>query len=110
AAAVAVVDHLKQLRCLELGTVYRALSSDAPSQLGQAPFFIVHDELGQVRDASHPLYDAVESGSVAQAAPLSVVISTQAADETALLSRLIDFAQTGEDPTTKLFLWCAPPD
>lgn len=108
AAAVAVVDHLKQLRCLELGTLYRALSSDAPSQLGQAPFFIVHDELGQVRDSSHPLYDAVESGSVAQVSPLSVIISTQAADDNALLSRLIDAAQSGEDPATKLFLWTAP--
>ena len=107
-AVVQVVDHLKQLRCPELGTMYRALSSDAPSQLGLSPFFIVHDELGQIRDESHALYDAVESGSVSQVAPLSVVISTQAADERALLSRLIDQAE--EDPAARLFLWAAPPE
>jgi phage terminase large subunit-like protein len=109
-ATVTVVDHLKQLRCPALGTVYRALSSDAPSQLGMAPFFIVHDELGQVKDAAHPLYDATESGGVAQESPLSVIISTQAADDLALLSRLIDSAQSGDDPATKLFLWSAPED
>ncbi len=107
-AFITVVDHLKQIRVPELGTMYRALSSDAPSQLGLSPFFIVHDELGQIRDESHALYDAVESGSVSQVAPLSVVISTQAADERALLSRLIDQAE--EDPATRLFLWTAPPE
>jgi phage terminase large subunit-like protein len=107
-ATVAVIDHLKQLKCPELGTIYKALSSDAPSQLGMAPFFIVHDELGQVKDATSPLYDAVESGGVAQVAPLSVIISTQAADDLALLSRLIDGAI--DDPLTKVFLWSAPDD
>ena len=87
-ATLAVVDHSKTVRCPELGTSYRALSSDAPSQLGRAPCFTVHDELGQVRDSTSPLYDAVESGGVAQVSPLSVIISTQAADDLSLLSRL----------------------
>jgi phage terminase large subunit-like protein len=108
AAVVAVVDHQKTLRCLELGTEYRALSSDAPSQLGLSPYLAIHDELGQVRGPFSALFDAVESGSGVQTAPLSIIISTQAAGDNDLLSRLIDDAETGEDPTTKLFLWTAP--
>ncbi len=107
-ATVACVDHSKTIRCVELGTQYRALSSDAPSQLGMAPFFIVHDELGSVRDSTSALFDAVESGTLAQADPLSIIISTQAANDNALLSRLIDGA--AGDPHTKLFLWSAPQD
>lgn len=108
AAVVQVVDHLKQLRCAELGTLYRALSSDAPSQYGMSPFFAVHDELGQIDDESHELYDAVESGMISQLAPLSVVISTQAADDRALLSQLLDRAV--EDSATRAFLWVAAPE
>lgn len=110
AAAVDVIEFQKTLRCKELGTTYRALSADAPTQLGLSPFFVVHDELGAVRGPFSKLYDVLESGSAVQADPLSVIISTQAANDTDLLSALIDDAATGADPKTKLFLWTASPD
>jgi phage terminase large subunit-like protein len=110
AATVQVVEHQKILRCAALGTVYRALSADAPQQLGLSPFFVVHDELGAVEGPYSKLYDVLESGSAVQADPLSVIISTQARTDTDLLSRLIDDAATGADPKTKLFLWTADPD
>lgn len=110
AATVEVVEFQKMLRCPELGTVYRALSADAPTQLGLSPFFVVHDELGAVVGPYSKLYDVLESGGAAQADPLSVIISTQARSDGDLLSRLIDDAETGADPQTKLFLWTAPPD
>lgn len=110
AATVEIIEFQKMLRCPELGTVYRALSADALPQLGLSPFFVVHDELGAVVGPYSKLYDVLESGGAAQEHPLSVVISTQARSDGDLLSRLIDDADTGADPQTKLFLWTAPPD
>lgn len=110
AATVEVVEFQKLLRCPELGTVYRALSADAPTQLGLSPFFVVHDELGAVEGPYSKLYDVLESGGAAQVDPLSVIISTQARSDTDLLSRLIDDAATGADARVKLFLWTAPPE
>ena len=108
-AVITTVDFQKTLRCPELGTVYRALSADGPTHLGLSPFFIVHDELGAVAEPRSELYEIVESGSAAQADPLSLIISTQAADDSHLLSLLIDDAKTGADPETKLFLWTSDP-
>lgn len=109
-AAVDIIEHQKMIRCPELGTVYRALSSDAPTQLGISPFYACHDELGQVQGPYSDLFDVVESGAVAQHNPLSVIISTQARNDNDLLSRLIDDAATGADERVKLFVWSAPAD
>ncbi len=108
-ATVDIAEFTKTLKCPELGTQYRALSSDAPTQLGLSPFFIVHDELGAVVGPYSKLYDVLESGSgVTQ--PLSVIISTQARSDADLLSRLIDDAETGADPKTKLCFWTSDPE
>lgn len=104
---VIVRDTAKQLACPELGTLYRALSAEASTAYGLSPVFTVHDELGQVRGPRSELYDALETASGAQDAPLSVVISTQAPTDADLLSVLIDDAKTGADPETKLFLYAA---
>jgi phage terminase large subunit-like protein len=108
-ASVDVVEFQKTLRCRELGTSYRALSADAPAQLGLSPFLTIHDELGQVRGPFSKLFDVLESGGAAQKDPLSLVISTQAAQNSDLLSMLIDDAASAVDPRTKLFLWTASP-
>lgn len=46
----------------------------------------------------------------AQDEPLSIIISTQAVEAADLLSVLIDDAQAGNDPRTRLFLYTAEPD
>ena len=105
---VSIKDSAKELLCEELGTIYKALSADAPTKMGLSPVFVVHDELGQVEGASDALYDALETASGAHDAPMSVVISTQAATDAALLSQLIDDALTKSDPELKLILYTAP--
>lgn len=100
-------DTVKQIYCPELGTLYRALSAEAKVAYGYSPALIVHDELGQVPGPRHALYEAMETATAAQADPLTVVISTQASTDAALLSALIDDAKRGHDPRTKLFLWTA---
>jgi phage terminase large subunit-like protein len=109
-AFITVVDSSKKLLCDELGTVYRALSAEASTAYGLSPAFVIHDELGQVRGPRSELYEALETAVGAQEAPLSVVISTQAATDADLLSILIDDAKGGGDPETKLFFYSAPED
>lgn len=107
---VSIRDTAKQIYCAELGTLYRALSADASTAYGLSPVFIVHDELGQVRGPRSELYEALETACAAQEEPLSVVISTQAPTDGDLLSVLIDDANTGKDPKTKLFMFSADLD
>lgn len=107
-SVIGVKDATKMLTCPDLGTSYRALSSEAPTAFGLSPVFAVHDELGQVKGPRSDLYDAIETGAGAQAEPLSIIISTQAAEDADLMSVLIDDAKTGADPKTKLFIFSAP--
>ena len=104
---VLVRDSGKQLFCAELGTLYRALSADASTAYGLSPVFVVHDELGQVRGPRSELYEALETASAAQEAPLSIIISTQAPTDADLLSVLIDDARSAKDPRAKLVLYTA---
>lgn len=107
---IVIRDNYKQLFCPRLGTLYCALSAEVKTKFGLSPVFIVHDELGQVVGPRSELYEALETATGAQASPLSVVISTQAPTDAALLSVLIDDAKTGADPATKLFLYTAEED
>jgi hypothetical protein len=96
--------------CQELGTRYRSLSADAPSAHGLSPQFVIHDELGQVRGPRSALFEALENATGALEDPLSIIISTQAANDTDLLSALLDDALAGHDPHTIVRVYSAPPD
>jgi phage terminase large subunit-like protein len=109
-AYVKIRDTVKELECFELGTIYKALSSDAPTAHGLSPALTIHDELGQVRGPRSPLYEALETATAAQEDPMSIVISTQAPSDADLLSVLIDDAKTGADPTVKVVQYSAPDD
>lgn len=107
---VYIRDTAKELICSELGTLFHAMSAEAATAHGTSPIFVVHDELGQVKGPRDELYTALETGSGAHEAPLSIVISTQAPRDSDLLSILIDDAEKEPDPKVKLFLWSAPED
>ena len=110
APAVRIQETAKMLACPELGTRYRALSAEATTAFGLSPALIVHDELGRVRGPRSPLYEALETAVGAQEAPLSIIISTQAATDADLLSVLIDDALRGADPSTIVRLYTSPPE
>jgi phage terminase large subunit-like protein len=99
---VGIRDTAKELYVPELGTKYKALSAEASTAYGLSPVLIVHDELGQVKGPTSPLYEALETATAAQESPLSIVISTQAPTDGDLLSLLIDDAETGSDPRVVL--------
>lgn len=105
---VTVRDSAKELFCALTGVRYKALSADATTAYGLSPVLVIHDELGQVRGPRSELYDALETSMGAQAAPLSIIISTQAPTDADLLSTLIDDAKGAHDPMVKLFLYEAP--
>ena len=98
----------KQLYSPDRGTVYKALSADASTNVGSSPIFSVHDELGQVKGPRSPLYEAVETGMGAHENPLSIIISTQAPTDADLFSVLIDDALAGHDPRIVCSLYAAP--
>jgi phage terminase large subunit-like protein len=110
AQAVIIRETAKELLCSELGTKYKALSAEASTAFGLSPALIIHDELGQVRGPRSALYEALETATAAQAAPLSIIISTQAPTDADLLSILIDDALAGHDPHTVVKLYSAPTD
>ncbi|WP_273690269.1 terminase large subunit [Ketogulonicigenium vulgare] len=93
-----------------LGITYTAMSKEAGSQQGMNPSLVIHDELGQTPHAQDDLYDATESATVTQQNALTIIISTAAPSDGALLSLLIDDAKTGADPRTVLYLKECPPD
>ena len=105
---VHIRDAAKELFCPELGTLYKALSAESTTAMGRNPSLIIHDELGQVRGPRFSLYEAMELATAAQADPLSIIISTQAATDGDLLSILIDDAKSGADSRTALRLDSAP--
>ncbi len=104
---VTIRDARKELFCKKLGTLYRALSAEVSTAYGLSPAFIVHDELGQVRGPRSEIYEALETATAAQGEPLSIIISTQAPNDTDLLSMLIDDALANNDSRTVISLYTA---
>jgi phage terminase large subunit-like protein len=81
--------------------------------MGLNPSFVCYDEYGLPPDDE--LYRTMDSAMGAREDPLLMVISTQAADDAAPLSRLIDYglkvkARQIRDPSFHLSLYCAAPD
>jgi phage terminase large subunit-like protein len=110
---VHILSHQKLMRDLNTGSTFQALSAEARTKMGLSPSFVVYDELGVARDRK--LYDAMDSAQGARANPLMLVISTQAADDLAPMSVLVDHGlrvQAGDviDPAFHLTLYQAPAD
>jgi phage terminase large subunit-like protein len=99
---ITIREATKEMFCPQLGTFYKALSSEVSTAYGLNPSLVVFDELGQVRGPLDRLYEVMESATSAQPEPKTVIISTQSASDQDLLSILIDDALAGHDPTTKL--------
>ena len=109
-ACIHIADTNEILRCPELGTMYRALSAETTTAYGLSPALCVFDELAQTRGPRSLLYEALETATAAQEAPLTVIISTPAPNDGDLLSTLIDDARQGHDPRTVLRFDAADPE
>jgi phage terminase large subunit-like protein len=107
---VQITDSGKRIQGLAVNTGYRALSADATTAHGLSPKLTIHDELGQVIGPTDALYDALETAGGAHEDPLSLIISTQAASDTDLLSTIIDDAIRNPTPETVCRLYAAMKD
>lgn len=109
-----IVRFTKQIEVLSgvgAGSIYVALSADAPSKMGLSPSFVVYDELGSA--PNRDLYDAMDTATGARDNPLLMAISTQAAADHHIFSELVDYGErvnTGDidDPSFHLTLYAAP--
>ena len=105
-----IKDAKKESVCPSTGIHLRCMSADAITAFGYSPALVIHDELGQVRGPRDAFFDALETATGAHDEPLSIIISTQAAQDGGVLSTLIDDAQEQRDPATKLFFYTADPE
>src|SRR5262249_38301757 len=105
---ISIKEASKVLRYDELGIEYKALSSESTTAQGLNPTLHICDELGQLTGPNSDLYEALELATGTQPNPLTIVISTQAARDTDLLSTLIDDGIAGHDPRTLVSLYAAP--
>ena len=99
----------KEIEGRYTGSVYKALSAEAKSKHGISPALLAFDELAQF-GANRDFYDTLVQGFGAHEEPMLWIISTQAADDLAVLSEEIDYViKNGHtDPTVKLFLFTSP--
>jgi phage terminase large subunit-like protein len=113
AERINIIRFRKELEDLDNGSVFAVLSADVAPVHGLNPSFICYDELAQA--PSRALFDALATALGGREQPLMVVISTQAASETAPMSELVDYGlriERGEisDDTYHLALFSAPMD
>jgi phage terminase large subunit-like protein len=100
----------KKLEDLQNESIYQAVSAEASTKMGLNPSLVVYDELGQA--VNRELYDAMDTALGARRNPLMLVISTQAAEDNAPMSQLIDYGRrvnSGEvkDPSFHLTMYAA---
>lgn len=109
-----IIISSKKIEDTVSGSTYQALSAESRSKHGKSSSFIIFDELSQFgRDRE--LYDVMMTSRGAHAEPLVWVISTQAEDDSALFSELVDYGkkvEAGEieDPAFKAFVHEVPED
>lgn len=89
-----------------LSISYTALSSDVTSKFGLIPHVAIFDELGQERKDHNALYSAIRTGGISDRSFCQFVVSTQAASDDALLSKLID--ENKDNPRAVVHLYGAP--
>lgn len=104
---VRIIPSGKRLIGLPMNTEYRALAADGRTAHGLSPVLAILDEVGQVRGPQSDFVDAITTSQGAHAAPLLLVISTQAANDSDLLSVWLDDALQSGDPRIVCHLYAA---
>ena len=89
---LSLTDSSKRVLYPDTGSTYQALSAESRSKHGLNPTLVIMDELAQF-GADRELFDVLTTSVGAQSEPLVVVISTQAANDNAVLSELIDYGR-----------------
>jgi phage terminase large subunit-like protein len=89
---VILTESSKRALCKVSNSVFRALSSESRSKHGLNPNFVLFDEFSQFGN-DRALFDVMTTSMGAQKEPLALVISTQAAEDSAVMSELVDYGR-----------------
>jgi phage terminase large subunit-like protein len=111
---IILTESSKRAVCQQSNSVFRALSSESRSKHGLNPNFVLFDEFSQF-GVDRQLFDVMTTSMGAQKEPLALIISTQAAEDAAVLSELIDYGRAIHkneivDPTFHLTEYTVPPE
>jgi len=111
-ARLNIKDSVKEIIDPISGSLYKALSSESRSKHGKSSSFLAFDELAQFGQ-DRELYDVMMTSTGAHDEALAWVFSTQAANDQALLSELVDYGKRVndgdlDDPTFKSFIYEIP--
>lgn len=113
-ARLNVVDTQKLIRDPVSGSFYKTLSRESKGKLGKSTSFFIFDE-GAQYGQDRRLLDAMITSTSAHAAPLKIYISTQAPNDVAWFSELVDYGKqinSGEiiDHSFVAFIYEVPPE
>jgi phage terminase large subunit-like protein len=106
-ARIRMQPSVKTMTCPGTGVTFKVLASDDKVTYGLSPQVTFFDETGQA-GPRYPLWDAMETAKGAVFNGLTVIISTQAATDDAILSVLLDDAEN--DPEVYVQLMKCPDD
>ena len=104
------VPSSKKLIGINMNTEYRAISAEGKTAHGLSPLLAILDEVGQVRGPQSDFVDAITTSQGAHDAPLLMVISTQAPNDSDLLSIWLDDAKQSGDKRIVSHVYSAPKD
>ncbi len=96
------IESQKTLVGLDSGSTLVALSSEGSTAVGLSPSLIVLDETGSIEAESDAFVDALLTSQGAYSDALTIIISTQAATDNALISRLIDDIRANPSDRTRV--------
>lgn len=98
----------KQLLGIRKNVEYAALSAEAKTKHGLSPFLIIFDEMGQVKGPTNDFVTALNTAQGAYANGMKIIISTQAATDNDMLSRIIDNQRERPNPRTVCHVYETP--
>lgn len=102
-----VVTSSKKIIGIRTRVEYRAISSDAKSNIGGSPLIAIIDEAGQIKGAQDELVEAILTGQLAYENAMHFIISTQASSDGDWLSVQIDDAINNQPDDVICFLFAA---
>jgi phage terminase large subunit-like protein len=103
-----ITESEKTLTHFDSGSVFKALSSEGRAHHGKSSSFLVFDELAQFgqNDEMYSVMTTSQGAHMGNA--MTWIISTQAPDDSALLSQLIDTYKDNHNPKFYCKVWAAP--
>jgi phage terminase large subunit-like protein len=103
-----VQPSIKRIIGLTRNVTYKALAAEGKTAHGLSPLIAILDEVGQIEGPTDKFVTAITTAQGAYRNPLLLVISTQAARDTDLLSTWIDSQAAANDPHVVCHVHAAP--